>query len=405
MFSFKKSKPKESNNAKPLEKKSLGVGFIGGGAGEQSKDFESCSAISACLRAITRTFPEAPLRLMKGDGQILGEHPFLQLLSKPNPNYSGSLLWQATISSLVLDGNAYWYLAKNAQGRVVEIWYLPHFAVKVKASKEGTVESYEYKAGNVVQKFNPADVIHFRDNLDTRNPLKGISYLKSAMLEICADKEISIYSFTILRNLGIPGIIVSPKGDISIDEESASILNLKLNDLFSGDKRGKSAVLTEGMDFFIPNISPDNLDLSGLRQFTERRICSAIGVPISIAGLGEDQTYNNYNTQRQVFYENCILPLQKNLAEHIQPLLSSFDAALRVFFDTSGIAVLQDDVNALHERVRQDWTAGLLTRAEARAIYGLESTAEDDIYYTQVFLSDMPESESKRLLRERVRNK
>ena len=57
----------------------------------------------------------------------------LDLLENPNPYYSGIALWQGTLLSYTINGNAYWLKIRNGIGRVMELWWVPHWMMDPKA--------------------------------------------------------------------------------------------------------------------------------------------------------------------------------------------------------------------------------------------------------------------------------
>ena len=62
----------------------------------------------------------------------------------------------------------------------------------------------------------PSKVVHFRFGMDPENERKGRSPLAAALREIFTDDEAANYTASLLRNMGVPGIIVSP--DVNGDQ-------------------------------------------------------------------------------------------------------------------------------------------------------------------------------------------
>src|SRR5437764_9395761 len=87
----------------------------------EAGDLTANSAVMACVQWICRTFPESPIRVAratKNGHEPLPDHPLTQLLRRPNSYYPGLLLWQATLISWNIDGNAYWLKQRNGAGKV-----------------------------------------------------------------------------------------------------------------------------------------------------------------------------------------------------------------------------------------------------------------------------------------------
>src|SRR5688500_7800690 len=70
------------------------------------------NVLMAPIRYMMRTFVEAwavvQSRRASDTWSAVRDHPLELLIESPNDFYDGDALWQATIISYVLDGNAYW---------------------------------------------------------------------------------------------------------------------------------------------------------------------------------------------------------------------------------------------------------------------------------------------------------
>ncbi|KKK47165.1 hypothetical protein LCGC14_3157940, partial [marine sediment metagenome] len=177
------------------------------------------SVVMAPIQWIQRSLPEAPLviekRLPDNQWDEVVEHPLTELIEKPNPFYAGLDLWQATIFSYLVGGNAYWLTVPNGLGRPVELWYAPHWLITPIAPQDGTVFITGYKytvAGREI--ILPIErVVHFRHGINPENPRLGVSPIDSALREIWTDMESSEFIASLLRNNGIPGLVISPDMD------------------------------------------------------------------------------------------------------------------------------------------------------------------------------------------------
>jgi phage portal protein BeeE len=97
-------------------------------------------------------------------------------------------------------------------GRVIALWWIPSDARAALAADDPTVFIgwYEYTVDGVVYEDRPEDVVHFRHGIDPNNPRKGLSPLASLFREIFTDDEAANFTASLLRNLGVPGVVISP---------------------------------------------------------------------------------------------------------------------------------------------------------------------------------------------------
>jgi HK97 family phage portal protein len=353
-------------------------------------DTSMSSAVMACVRWIMRNFPEAPPQVLRTQADTTApvpDHPLLQLLTVPNPAYSGLLLWSATLFSLNINGNGYWIKWRNsARSRVVQLWWEPHFTIRPVAGKDKTtfIDHYELYRNHEWIPFPSADVVHFRDGLDPDNPRLGLSPLASAMREIFTDQEAAAFTANLLRNMAVPGIVISPSGDNTIDDPD-NIKQLYMSK-FSGDHRGEPLVLTGGVQIEKMSFTPTELNLREVRFIPEERIAALLGLPPGVAGLGAGlarNTFSNYAEAREAAYENNIIPTQRLLAAELDTqLLPDLGNPTneRVGFDLSQVRVLQDDQNRLYTRMAAGYDSGFIKRSEARQATGWPVTPDDDQY-------------------------
>lgn len=353
------------------------------------------SAVMAVVLWVARQFPEAPLRVAKlaGDGSsdVVPGHAMAKLIERPNGYYSGALLWMATIADFLLTGNAYWMKIRSNAGRVVELWYVPSRFMEPKWDKEGEtfITHYEYKfnATKPAQIVAPADVVHFRYGIDPSNTRKGLSPLGSVMREVYTDDEAADFTASLLRNMGVPGVIISPDEANELTQDGADTIKAQFRQKFTGDKRGEPMLLSGKVKVTPLSFNPQQMDLKAMRRVPEERVSAIMGLPAIVAGLGaglDRSTFANYAEAREAAYESNIIPTQRLLAEEVDlQLLPDFEAntdAFMVLFDNSNVRVLQPDEDAIQKRVRANYSAGILSHHEARGLMGVAEPSTPDFY-------------------------
>lgn len=357
------------------------------------------NVVMAPVLWIARNFIEAKLSIID-DGEVTRDHEMIELIRRPNAYYSGVLLWMATLISYLLDGNAYWIIVRNNQRRPVELWYAPHWLIEpVSHSETEFIQYYRYRPGGEQIDLDLDDVVHFRFGLDPDNPRKGMSQLKPAMREVFTDEEAGNFAASVLTNGGVPGLIISPKGDVGgIPQQEVDATKQYVSDQFSGDGRGAPLVLsgqTEVQEF---GWDPQKVNLSAIRNIPEERVTALLGVPAAIVGFGtglEQATQNaTMSTMRRIAYENAIIPVQRLMSEELQvQLLGEFEPnpdAVEVEFDRSEVAVLQEDQNELVSRLDKMVNGGWLTVADAQAQAGYDPDETQRVYLRKAMQVTVP---------------
>jgi HK97 family phage portal protein len=367
-------------------------------------DGTGSSVVIACIAFVMRTFPEAEVRLRRreSDGTMTPdyEHPMLALIDDPNPYYDGLLLFQATVADLDISGNAYWLKERSGAGRPVRLWYVPSTMIAPKFPADGSefISSYAYRPDGSKPpiEVDPADVVHFRFGLDPANVRLGRAPLASVLREIFTDDEAANFTASLLRNLGVPGVVISPGPDVEIDPESGETIKQTFRDAFGGDRRGDVMVLTAQATAQVLSFSPLQMDLKALRRIPEERTSAVLGIPAIVAGLGaglDRSTFANYREAREAAYESNIIPKQWLIAGALRrQLLPDFGdtAGLVLDFDNSNVRVLQEDLNGVEARFRGGLLAGAMMVSEYRSAIGLPTTPEHDLYLRPINLLEVP---------------
>ncbi len=354
------------------------------------------SAVTQCLSWVQRNFVTAPLAVERmqtnGKKRPLPDHPLLAKIETPNQFYSGRLLWQATLLSYFLDGNAYWIKVRDRGGIPTGLWYAPHWAMEPRWAADGKtfIDYYEYQVNGTLYRVEVDDVVHFRFGLDPDNLRRGLSPLKSVLREVFTDDEAGLFAAALLKNSAIPGVVISPKTDtgvgLGISQEDARQVKESFVRNFGGSRRGEPMVLGFEGTVTTLGLSPSDLDFTALRRIPEERISGAFGIPAVLVGLGvglDNATYSNVEQLKPLGFEQCLVPTWNALEDEInRQLLPDFTLATneRVNFDTSNVMALRENQNEVQERAGKAFQRGGMRLNEYRAVLGLPADPDGDYY-------------------------
>lgn len=384
------------------------------------------SAAQACFNVLGGSFAEAPTAVygLDDDGsetlQLL--HPAAALVHNPNPYMVGELLWGYTIVATHAAGDAYWFKVRSAGGRVVELWPLmpdlvdPRDGTGSRATAEEQalhqvgqgpfIAYYEYRAGGGTKRIESADIVHLRLALDPDNPRKGKAPLKTALREVVSDEEAGQFAASMLRNMGVPGVVLTPSDpdDTGPDAKEAEAIADTWENRFGGQNRGRPLVMEGGaMKVNVVSFSPQQMDYSSLRRVPEERVSAVLGVPAILAGLGaglERATYSNAQALRDFFTESKLAPLWRLYgAQLTQQLLPDFTdvAGTRMGFDLTVVRALQEDADKTNTTWLAALVAGGITVSEYKTKVGLQVQPGDDVYLRGVGLVEVPSDEAQRM--------
>lgn len=364
-------------------------------------DVLNSSSVAVTLMWCARNFPEAPPALwdLQTDQPThVRDHPMLRLLQRPNPYMGGVLFWMATITDWKADGNAYWYKAREpVTGIVQELWWIPSWLITPVGDENNYITRYDYSPNSEAIPINREDIVHFRFGIDPDNTLKGLSPLKSVLREVYTDDEAAKFVATILSNMGVPGVIISPDPAVDPDDSDIEAAKADFDERFTGNQRGGVMVMKGATRVNQFGFSPEQLRLTEIRRVPEERVSAAIGVPAIVVGFGaglDRSTFTNMGEALEYAYSNGLIPDQRIMADVVKwDLLSEYEEdpfMWKVGFDLSEVRALQEDANRVSQRMNAEVLAGVRMVSEHRREVKLPvDPARDDIFlrpanYTQV---------------------
>jgi HK97 family phage portal protein len=348
--------------------------------------------VLTCLNWVCRNWPEARQVVNRPGAndklEPVPNHPARALLKRPNRDYGAAALWAGTILSWFVDGNAYWYKERNSFGQVVGLTYVPHFMLWPYGSQDGSrlTAGYAYQVDGKLYTYAPEEIIHFQNGVDPTNMRRGLGDLAAELRSICNDNESQNFSATLLRNMGIPGAVLSPKEKINLTPEIAGQIKQRFREGFTGDNRGEPFVPSIPVELSKLSFSPDELALDKLAGLTIPRICGAMGLDPMVVGLpSASKTYSNYREAREAAYENVIIPLQRaldeTLTEQLMPEIRGAQPMDEFGRDYANVRALQEDVTAQYKRLTEAVGGPWMSADEARGQLGMDPIEGGDALY------------------------
>ncbi len=368
-------------------------------------DGTSSDVLMTPVRWLQRAMVQAPMVVVDDDGAADPGNALQDLLDNPNEFYSMRHLLDATTFDLVVGGNAYWIPTQNLNDRTFELWHAQNHTMTPKWPDDGSVfiSHYEYKPqGGGVIRLEPDEVIHFRNGFDPENDRLGLSPLRGLLREIWTDNEAAAFTAALLRNGGVPGLVISPRAqEDSIEPEEAEAIEARIESKVTRENRGKILVMSTHTRLEQFGFSPQQMDLSPLRDMSEERVTAALGVPAAVVGFGSGLASTKVGATmrelRQLAWWNGVIPLQSIIAAEVHRSLGEEFGAAGVSFDRSDVEALSESEDAIAARVTRLVNAGILTRGEAKEELALETTTGDDVYLLSVAIQEVPAVGAKEL--------
>jgi HK97 family phage portal protein len=252
------------------------------------------------------------------------------------------------------------------------------------ASARMWISRYDYvNADGTEQPVPVEDVIQIRwPSVDLEQPWVALSPIVAVAAEVDATNEAMRYVRALLKNDAMPRVVLQTPAGLMLDDTAVNRMRAQWSERYGGDQRGGVAVLEEGVTLQRVGLSMSELAFDALMRVPEAHIAAAFRVPAIVAGLGiglDRSTYSNYAEARISYTQQTLIPLWRMWEGEIQASLGDpFGVVVR--YDLSNVAALQEDQAARVTRTINAWSAGIITRNEARHALMLPVDDAGDVY-------------------------
>lgn len=380
------------------------------------------SAVFACLRVKTRGFIEAPPRLFTRIDEQWKEQPghrIEKLLRRPNRFMTGSFIGGYITYSKDIAGDAYLAKRRSAAGLVVELWPLRPDITKILSGQELTrgelerleaepndfIAAYEYTVQGKRTLFAPRDIVHIKPEMPNPKDMRhGAAAVQTVMREVMADEEAGQYAASLVKNMGMPGVIFVPEDpdDEGPDDDEADAMIDTYKETFGGRGRGKPMIVQGGrMKPHVVAFSPEQMDFKTVRRLPEERVSAVTGVPAILAGLGagmERNTFANWQAARESMAEDTTSPDWENTGQQwTEQLGPDFGLAdnQAVRYDTRDVRALQPDKDKAATRMNTAVVGGWAMVSEARGELGLPVDDSHAVFLRPIGVDEVPAGDNR----------
>jgi len=331
-------------------------------------DFQSASVgVYACSSIRAQNLAGLPFVLTRGEGdnkEVIRTGQIHDLLSKVNPFWTWNRLIQMTELALCTWGEGFWVLerGKSGKGRPTEIWWARPDAMRVIPDATNYLKGFVYSHNGVDLAFTPDEVIWFR-YANVADEFRGLSPISAARISI----EMSIAALASNRRVfsngyQIAGIVAPVDKDARMTPAQADEVQAMLTKRLRGERNAHSlAVLNNAISVSPLSISPKDAQFIEMMRWGLGDVCRVYKVPPLVVHDLEKATYSNMDAAYKALWTDCLVPETVFIASEIQEqLLPMFDGeADGCEFDTSRVAVLQEDQAEVTAQAATWWTMGV----------------------------------------------
>jgi HK97 family phage portal protein len=335
-------------------------------------------------RAVEEGFLANPIaqRSIRIVAEGVGQAPLTssdaRLAALVNATSAGQSLIETLAAHLLLHGNGYVQIIKDASGHPVELFALRPERMKVVTGPDGWPCAYDYVVQNSRTRIPVEDEDGWPGIIAIRamHPLDdhvGAGALEAAHQAVSIHNAAARWNRSLLENAARPsGALVYEAGDgMTLAHEQFERLKRELDIAFSGAANaGRPMLLDGGLKWQSMALSPADMDFATLKSAAARDIALAFGVPPMLLGLPGDNTYSNYREANRALWRLTLLPLAEKLFAALREGLAPWFPDAELGIDLDRVPALSEDRERLWSQVSE---ADFLTRAEKRQMLGLNS--------------------------------
>lgn len=324
------------------------------------------STVWACVWLLSNVIATLPLFVYRAkDGRrdlARDEMLWTVLHDSPNSRMTPVEFWTAMLLNLLLRGNAYARIERNAAGQVMALWPMSADQVEPIVQTDGSVV-YFYQIGVNVAVLAAANVLHIKDIGNGTIGLDRLDYMRTSTSE-------AVHAQTVANNLFANG--GKPSGLLMIDRvlkpEQREAIRANFAQMAEGST-SRLVVLEADMKYQQVNLTPQDQQLLETRRFSVEEICRWFGVPPVLVGHSNVTAWGSgIESLTEGFYKFTIRPLlvriEQALTKRVMSPADRSRLSLEFSFDALLRASLKDRMEIYSKAVQN----GIKTRNECRQL-------------------------------------
>lgn len=324
------------------------------------------NAVYACVRIISETMGCVPLimyeRLVRGKQRAV-KHPLYHVIHNQPNHWQTPMEFREMISAhAVLRGNGYAEIVSGKRGAVDQLIPLHPDRVTIKRLSSGMIQYTVLDNEKGTRELHQDQMFHLRGlSLDG---LQGISPIEAERETFGGALALQEFSNRQLANDATPPLVLKHPGHFK-DQESRENFGKAWQRAQTGENRGKTAVLEDGMS--IQTMGMNNADLQFIEQmkFSLEQIARIFRVPLVLLQSGEKtQTFSSAEQFFLSFAKFTMIPWFTRFEQAMSEALIPEDNEFFVEFLVD--ALLRGDSKARAIFYKEAINDGWLTRNEVR---------------------------------------
>lgn len=258
--------------------------------------------------------------VVERDGTTLDRQP--ALVTRPDIDETRSAFLEYTVTSLYVDGNAFWRIIRDGAGAVVNLTALNPNEVTVNVERDafGTkTVTYGYHGRDDL---TPRDIKHLK-LLRIPGLERGLGPIQAAHIEVRGALDARDYGAMWLSDSNMPDGVLSTEQELA-PGDADKYRNVWYGRMPDGSPRPDDAdqliserlrVLGKGLSYTPLLLKPSDVQFLETQQYTTTQMARLIGAPASIMLVAVEGTPETYSNVEQEWIGYVRFSLMKPLRE------------------------------------------------------------------------------------------
>ena len=354
----------------------LGLGASKSGKSVSVSNALKVSAVLACVRVISEGVAQVPFRMLRASGRTKIEardHPLWDILHrKPNDVTTSFGFRETLVIHAALTGNAFAFINRAANGRVLELINIEPGAVKIKRSDTlGQPPQYEIRGKNGDSMAFPAQaILHIQG--PSWDGVAGMEMVKLAREAIGIAMVTEEAHARMHSNGSRPGGLLSVEGTLSKDQFGS--LKKWLADNYQGSDKAYETMILDRSAKFMP-IAMTGVDAQHLetRRFQIEEVCRVFRVmPIMVCSQDKSSTYAGAEQNFLAHVVHTLGPWFERIEQAIDcQLLTDAERKAGYYVKLEESGLLRGAMKDTAEYLYKLTGIGIISRNEAREMLDL----------------------------------
>lgn len=300
--------------------------------------------VAACIRLRCSNAKRWDFKIWDGNNDV-ENHPFLDLLKRPNMYQNYETFLSYLVYSFDTDGNGFSQAIKVGNG-LSALLPLPPVNVTVEVMNDRAGLEYKYNGKTIPSE----EMCQWKDDTFTNSYERGVGKLTNLLYSVTQANYADRFNLSNIRNGGVPSGILETEGTPSAKEQETLKEKWK-QEHGDPDKVGGLAIIPKMVAKFVPlGASLKDMNYEALKNITMDEVCAVYNTPKALISKTESVNYSNAKEQRRIYWETSLIPLGNAFAGYLNEILHRFypnSEKLEVYLDTSNIEELRDDLQKL----------------------------------------------------------